>query len=139
MPGAAEIRRAHARARPASVSTFTGSPVVSCAGSFPDRFENSILSIGSVLISTSHGSCSFFCDAVYSASSEDGGEPPYTYLGDEQDILLPLEPHLHALAALIAEHPDRTLVELKDGLGTPAVASIDAARRAPRSSVPAQP
>ena len=31
-----------------------------------------------------------------------------------------LEPHLHTLAALIAEHPDRTLVELQDGLGTPA-------------------
>ena len=31
-----------------------------------------------------------------------------------------LEPHLHTLAALIAEQPDRTLAELKDGLGTPA-------------------
>ena len=31
-----------------------------------------------------------------------------------------LEPHLHTLAALIAEQPDRTLVELQDGLGTPA-------------------
>ena len=31
-----------------------------------------------------------------------------------------LEPHLHTLAALIAEQPDSTLVELKDGLGTPA-------------------
>ena len=30
-----------------------------------------------------------------------------------------LEPHLHTLAALIAEQPDRTLVELQDGLGTP--------------------
>ena len=31
-----------------------------------------------------------------------------------------LEPHLHTLAALIAEQPDRTLAELKDALGTPA-------------------
>ena len=31
-----------------------------------------------------------------------------------------LEPHLHTLAALIAAQPDRTLAELKDGLGTPA-------------------
>lgn len=31
-----------------------------------------------------------------------------------------LEPHLHTLAALIAEQPDRTLVELKDALATPA-------------------
>jgi transposase len=31
-----------------------------------------------------------------------------------------LAPHLHTLAALIAEQPDRTLAELKDGLGTPA-------------------
>ena len=31
-----------------------------------------------------------------------------------------LAPHLHTLAALIAEQPDRTLVEVKDGLGTPA-------------------
>ena len=31
-----------------------------------------------------------------------------------------LEPHLHTLAALIAEQPDRTLVELQDELGTPA-------------------
>ena len=30
-----------------------------------------------------------------------------------------LEPHLHTLAALIAEQPDRTLAELKDALGTP--------------------
>ena len=30
------------------------------------------------------------------------------------------EPHLHTLAALIAEQPDRTLAELKDALGTPA-------------------
>ena len=29
-----------------------------------------------------------------------------------------LEPHLHTLAALIAEQPDRTLAELKDALGT---------------------
>jgi transposase len=36
-----------------------------------------------------------------------------------------LEPHLHTLAALIAEQPDRTLAELKDALGTPAsVATI---------------
>ena len=45
---------------------------------------------------------------------------PTQYLGNEQDILLPLEPNLHTLVALIAEQPDRTLVELKDGLGTPA-------------------
>ena len=31
-----------------------------------------------------------------------------------------LEPHLHTLAALIAEQPDRTLAELKDALGPPA-------------------
>ena len=31
-----------------------------------------------------------------------------------------LEPHLHTLAALIAEQPDRTVAELKDALGTPA-------------------
>lgn len=31
-----------------------------------------------------------------------------------------LEPHLHTLAALIQEQPDRTLAELKDALGTPA-------------------
>ena len=31
-----------------------------------------------------------------------------------------LEPHLHTLAALIAEQPDRTLAALKDALGTPA-------------------
>lgn len=31
-----------------------------------------------------------------------------------------LEPHLHPLAALIAEQPDRTLAELKDALATPA-------------------
>ena len=31
-----------------------------------------------------------------------------------------LESHLHTLAALIAEQPDRTLAELKDALGTPA-------------------
>ena len=31
-----------------------------------------------------------------------------------------LEPHLHTLAALIAEQPDRTLAELKAALGTPA-------------------
>lgn len=31
-----------------------------------------------------------------------------------------LEPHLHTLAALIAEQPDRTLVELKTALDTPA-------------------
>ena len=31
-----------------------------------------------------------------------------------------LEPHLHTLAALIAEHPDRPLAALKDALGTPA-------------------
>ena len=31
-----------------------------------------------------------------------------------------LAPHLHTLAALIAEQPDRTLAELKDALGTPA-------------------
>ena len=31
-----------------------------------------------------------------------------------------LEPHLHTLAALIAEQPDRTLAELKDALGAPA-------------------
>ena len=31
-----------------------------------------------------------------------------------------LEPHLHTLAAMIAEQPDRTLVELQDELGTPA-------------------
>lgn len=31
-----------------------------------------------------------------------------------------LELHLHTLAALIAAQPDRTLAELKDGLGTPA-------------------
>ena len=31
-----------------------------------------------------------------------------------------LEPHLHTLAALIAEQPDRTLAELRDALGTPA-------------------
>ena len=31
-----------------------------------------------------------------------------------------LEPHLHTLAALIAEQPDRTLVELKAALATPA-------------------
>ena len=31
-----------------------------------------------------------------------------------------LELHLHTLAALIAEQPDRTLAELKDALGTPA-------------------
>ena len=30
-----------------------------------------------------------------------------------------LEPHLHTLAALIAEQPDRTVAELKDALGTP--------------------
>jgi transposase len=31
-----------------------------------------------------------------------------------------LAPHLHTLAGLIAEQPDRTLAELKDALGTPA-------------------
>ena len=31
-----------------------------------------------------------------------------------------LEPHLHTLAALTAEQPDRTVAELKDALGTPA-------------------
>jgi len=31
-----------------------------------------------------------------------------------------LAPHLHTLAALIQEQPDRTLAELKDALGTPA-------------------
>ena len=31
-----------------------------------------------------------------------------------------LEPHLHTLAELIAEQPDRTLAELKDALATPA-------------------
>lgn len=31
-----------------------------------------------------------------------------------------LAPHLHTLAALIAEQPDRTLAELKDALATPA-------------------
>ena len=31
-----------------------------------------------------------------------------------------LEPHLHTLAALFAEQPDRTVAELKDALGTPA-------------------
>ena len=31
-----------------------------------------------------------------------------------------LEPHLHTLAALIAEQPDRTVAELKDALGPPA-------------------
>ena len=33
-------------------------------------------------------------------------------------------PHLHTLAALIAEQPDRTLAELKDALGTPASPTI---------------
>jgi transposase len=31
-----------------------------------------------------------------------------------------LAPHLHTLAALIAEQPDRTLAELKEALATPA-------------------
>ena len=31
-----------------------------------------------------------------------------------------LEPHVHTLAALMAEQPDRTLAELKDALATPA-------------------
>ena len=31
-----------------------------------------------------------------------------------------LAPHLHTLAALIVAHPDHTLAELKDALGTPA-------------------
>ncbi len=31
-----------------------------------------------------------------------------------------LDPHLHTLAELIAEQPDRTLAELKDALGTSA-------------------
>ena len=40
-----------------------------------------------------------------------------------------LEPHLHTLAALIAEQPDRTLAELKDALGTPAsLATISSGR-----------
>ncbi len=43
-----------------------------------------------------------------------------------------LEPHLHTSAALIAEQPDLTLAELKDGLGTPAsLAMIWRAVKAP--------
>jgi transposase len=30
-----------------------------------------------------------------------------------------LEPHLHTLAALIEEQPDRTLAELRDAVGVP--------------------
>ena len=55
-----------------------------------------------------------------------------------------LEPHLHTLAALIAEQPDRTLAELKDALGTPAslatiwraVAALDVAIKKKRSGPP---
>ena len=55
-----------------------------------------------------------------------------------------LEPHLHTLAALIAEQPDRTLAELKDALGTPAslatiwraVAALDVTVKKKRSGPP---
>ena len=55
-----------------------------------------------------------------------------------------LEPHLHTLAALIAEQPDRTLAELKDALGTPAslatiwraVAALDVTSQKKRSGPP---
>ena len=55
-----------------------------------------------------------------------------------------LEPHLHTLAALIAEQPDRTLAELKDALGTPAslatiwraVAALDVTIKKNRSGPP---
>ena len=48
--------------------------------------------------------------------------PPVPFVSAMVDIVFPLmlEPHLHTLAALIAEQPDRTLAELKDALGTPA-------------------
>ena len=55
-----------------------------------------------------------------------------------------LEPHLHTLAALIAEQPDRTVAELKDALGTPAslatiwraVAALDVTVKKKRSGPP---